>query len=372
MSAGRLHSRLLVGLSLASLLPLPAAAVTIFSEGMVTPQTITQAPAGYAGVAGASFLIPDSAAPSAKNNNARTVWLVPETGGPPVAFSSGFADTTLSGMFLPASWGTNAGKFATAGRGTVNVSGVDIVTGFVYTYDESGARTQYNQYLHAPFNQAILSPAGDKLVLAESENFGRIDTLAADGTFTEGFSDTTLIVQAFGLAFAPPAFGGQLLVSDAFSGAIVAVDTGGVATAFTTIDLLAGQTGLREMAFAPTDFLIDFGIPGDVLLVSVAGSLLGGGTLGDVLAVDSSGTVVASLKVIDDLDRFDPRGMFFGSGGSLLVSDTSDPIILAGASDFVRGRFANVTVGEPSIEWLFAIALAGFGGVRLLRSRLVR
>src|SRR6185503_4546498 len=120
MRAGRRFTPLLMGL-LSALLSLSAGAVTIFSEGMVTPETISQAPAGF-GALGGSYLIPDFAAPSAKNNNARTVWLVPEGGGAPTVFASGHADVTVSGLFLPSTddWGDNKGRFLTAGCDTVN------------------------------------------------------------------------------------------------------------------------------------------------------------------------------------------------------------------------------------------------------------
>ena len=70
-----------------------------------------------------------------------------------------------------------------------------------------------------------------------------------------------------------------------------------------------------------------------------------------------STAVVASLRVAEDLDKFDPRGMLFRPDGSLLISDGSDPVILVTAQDFRLGRSANVA--EPSILWLFAIACAG-------------
>src|SRR5262249_33472948 len=195
-----------------------------------------------------------------------------------------------------------------------------------------------------------------------------IDVVSPAGAIQEGFADLAVgeINQAFGLAFAPSGFGGaagQLLVDDAFTGNIFAIDSSGHSSPFATIPLLAGQTGLRQMLFAPTDFLLGLGIPGDLLLVSVAGSLAGGGTLGDVLALDTQGTVVASLRVIDDLDAFDPRGMTLAPDGSLLVSDTSDPIISATAGDFRPGRFANAAP-EPSILLLFVAGLAGLLATR--------
>jgi len=302
------------------------------------------------------------------------VWLVPEGGGAPTVFASGHADVTVSGLFLPSTddWGDNKGRFLTAGRDTVG----GILTGFVHTYDATGARQLFKEIPHAPFSQVLIAPdgfgaIGGKLVLSEVDNGGVVDVISPDGTFLERFVDTSLIKQAFGLAFAPGGFGavgGKLLVSDPFdTGNIIAVDGSGAATLFTTIGLFAGQTGLRQMAFAPTDFLLDLGIPGDLLMVSVSGSTAGGGTLGDVLAVDSTGTVVASLKVIDDIGAFDPRGMFFTADGSLLVSDASDPVIRGVAADFALGRLANA-VPEPSMALLLVIGFAGIASARFKRT----
>jgi len=105
------------------------------------------------------------------------------------------------------------------------------------------------------------------------------------------------------------------------------------------------------------------GLTGDLLFVSVSGSTHGGGTQGDVLAIDQSGTVVASLRTIDDLAKFDPRGLFF-EGDRLYVSDASDPIVVAVAADFLPGRNGNVP--EPSTLLLL---LAGIGGVAFTRRR---
>jgi hypothetical protein len=54
--------------------------------------------------------------------------------------------------------------------------------------------------------------------------------------------------------------------------------------------------------------------------------------------------------------------MFFRPDGSLLISDASDPIVIATAEDFRLGRFANAP--EPSILLLLAIGFAGFRAAR--------
>jgi hypothetical protein len=141
---------------------------------------------------------------------------------------------------------------------------------------------------------------------------------------------------SFGLAFAPSGFGsvgGSLLVNNSgnISGtsAILSLDALGNVTPFAEIDLLPGQVGLRQMAFAPDDF----GEYGGLLFVSVTGSQQGGGSLGAVLALDSAGEIVATLKVGSEFDKFDPRGLLF-LDGQLLISDASDPILLATPGDF--------------------------------------
>ena len=50
----------------------------------------------------------------------------------------------------------------------------------------------------------------------------------------------------------------------------------------------------------PEDYFLDsLGIHGPLLLLSVSGSDQGGGTLGALVALDSTGTVVAHLRVGD-------------------------------------------------------------------------
>ena len=63
----------------------------------------------------------------------------------------------------------------------------------------------------------------------------------------------------------------------------------------------------------------------DCCFVSVTGSSQGGGTLGSLLALNSAGQIVSSLKIGSSVNAFDPRGLDFTDDGRLLVSDSSSP-----------------------------------------------
>jgi hypothetical protein len=158
--------------------------------------------------------------------------------------------------------------------------------------------------------------------------------------------------QPFAVAFAPSGFGalgGRLFTSDTFGDQIVSIAPDGTVTPFANIPLLAGQTGLRQIEFSPPGFIEGYG---SLLFVSVSGSPSGGGTLGDVLALDSGGQIVARLRPDLGLEKFDPRGLYFIDSQNLLVSDSSDPILLITPAGFQ-------VVPEPSTLVLFGLGLAG-------------
>ena len=152
---------------------------------------------------------------------------------------------------------------------------------------------------------------------------------------------------------APPGFGSvgnNLLVSDTNSGTIVSIDAQGNVHPFATVPLGPGQTGLRQMAFAPANF----GNFSNDLLVSVSGSQFGGGSLGALVALNGLGQEVGILKLGTDVTHFDPRGVAFTNDNHILVSDASDPILIFSASDFS-------SVPEPS-----SLALLGVGALVVL------
>jgi hypothetical protein len=144
------------------------------------------------------------------------------------------------------------------------------------------------------------------------------------------------------------------MVSHTVGNSILAIDPGGLTTLFAVLPLAAGRVGLRQMLIAPDNyFLASLGSPGQLLLVSISGSQQGGGTLGAVVALDSSGEVVAHLREGGVLSKFDPRGMAFTADGHLLIADTSDPIYLTSAIDFIAGSAAGtLTALSPAHLWI--------------------
>jgi hypothetical protein len=148
-----------------------------------------------------------------------------------------------------------------------------------------------------------------------------------------------------------------MLVGDGESGNIDAISSSGAVSLFATVPLAPGQTGLRQMAFAPAGF----GIPGlDLsgdLIVSVSGSSTGGGQIGAVDAINSSGQVVAQLIVGSELSAFDPRGLYFVDSNTLLINDADPGTYVATPSDF-----APYAVPEPSSAVLLTVpVLVGLG-----------
>jgi hypothetical protein len=328
------------------------------SPNYKTPETISQAPASFDSFGG-QFFIPDL------GTTPGTIWRVPSMGGPPVQFTTTPDYTPLGGLFLPATgWGAASGNFLVTG-GQSGSPGA----GVIFTYAANGTRTPFVS-ISGPnqFDQPQIAPAGfgafgGQLVVPNAVN-GQIVAFTPAAT-----SSVVSSVQffPFGTAFAPPSgFGslsGDLFVSSTQENKIAVIRPDGTSSPFTTIPLLPGQTGLRQLAFAPDEFLPGFG---PLLFASVSGSTGGGGTLGDVVALDSNGAIVASLRKNLGLTKFDPRGMFFTTGGNVLINDASDAAVyLAQPADFL----VVAGVPEPATFVMLVTGLAAVVALGLRRQR---
>jgi hypothetical protein len=334
----------------------PTDAAVIFSQGMIGPETISQAPAGF-GSYGGQYFVPDAALVVTGNPATSNIWAIPTAGGAPAIFANNPGSGMLGGTFLPstASWEALGGRFVTAGY-QGNGGGV------IYTYDSSGTPTPL--YLSdTGFGVPAIAPdgfgnLGGSLVVAV-QGVG-VGIVSADGSLSI-LADLPNF-DAFGLAFAPAGFGtvgGKLLVSNAGDGEIVAVGADGSVFDFANVPTagVSSIATLRQMSFSPPGFLPGYG---SLLLVSVSGSVLTGGELGDLFAVDEDGDVVAELRKNLGLNKFNPRGVLFLDDGSLLVNDTSDPTWLMTAADFQL-----TAVPEPGTLALIAVAFAAGGMVRV-------
>lgn len=329
------------------------AQIQIFSAPMVVPEDIVLVPTGF-GIYGGNYFVPD--------DSTGNIWVVPHTGGAPSELLS--APLTgpnfhnpVGGIFLPNSWGdSNAGKFIVPVQDQIfAVAGDKSVSVFP---NQGGALTD-----EAVAPAGFGAHAGRLLVTDEN---GVIWSFGPNGSVMKLVDNNPQLGAAFGTAFAPAGFGnlaGKLLVSDAGSSAINAVSSDGSVSHFANVPLNPGQTGLRQMAFAPIDYFSYLGARGDVLLVSVSGSRFGGGSLGSVLGLDSNGNVVVHLIIGGVLQKFDPRGLLFTDSGNLLISDTSDPLLIAHPSNFGAGP---ESVPEPGV---MAFLFSGMAAIFFRRVR---
>jgi hypothetical protein len=332
-------------------------AVFSSSTSYKTPETISQAPATF-GSFGGQYFIPDL------GNG--TIWRVPSAGGSPVQFTTTPDYTPLGGLFLPATgWGAASGNFLVAG-GQSGSPGAAVI----FTYAANGTRTAFatvpgpNQFDQPQITPAGFGTFGGQLIVPNGVN-GQIVAFTPAGT-------SQLVASVpffpFGTAFAPSSgfasLSGDLFVSASQDNKINVVRPDGTTSLFASIPLLPGQTGLRQLAFAPAGFLPGFG---PLLFASVSGSTNGGGTLGDLVALDSTGAIVASLRQNLGLTKFDPRGVFFTSGGTnVLINDASDAAVyVALPSDFL----VVASVPEPATIVLLGIGLAVVAGVAWPRRR---
>jgi hypothetical protein len=354
------HLGMLLSCAVIVLMSRTASAVTVFSSSdFVTPETISQAPAGF-GALGGEYLVPDAAGGST-DVSTHIVWTVPQAGGAPTAFASGLDTTLESGLFLPSSYGTSAGDYATLGW--LTNAAQTVFTGKMYVFNSTGTPTMFAQasgdFTNA-FTFATIAPAtfgsfANQVIV--STQGGSVDAISPTGTVS---SVAPASVGAFGVAFAPAGFGavgGKLLASNGFNGQITAIDSSGNVTPFANVPLASGQTSGAEMAFSPSGFLSGFA---SLLFVSVRGSSVGGGTNGAVDALNSSGQIVATLNTAS-LGAFDPRGLFFTTGGDLLISNatsTDGSILEAAPSDFTLTSTISPVVPLPSPLAMSAIGLA--------------
>jgi hypothetical protein len=344
----RVVSSGLLCLALALFLATPAFAdsFTLFSSGLTTPETISLAPSGFGSFAG-TYLVPDFA------SDVATIWSIPVSGGTPSVFApfnsvdpnQSFAFT--GGVFLPASWGANAGKYFAAGDDGNGQAIANI-------YNSDGSFTAFVRLPSGEFSNPAIAPAafgafgGDVIVglgnqIVAIDPAGLVTVIATDpriGGMNSVLAQTCL--QPFGLAFAPSGWGasaGDLLVSNACDGSVVAVSADGSVSDFSTVptDPLAesnsfGFAGARQITFSPAGFLSGSAQP--LAFISVSGSQTGGGTLGNIFAVNEAGQIVAGLRADLGLVAFDPRGMYFLGDGTALIADASDPIVVATADAF--------------------------------------
>ncbi len=348
-----------------------AAALTNFSTGMLTPETISPANGAYGGAYDDYYFVPDPGRVS--GNPAQTkVWLVPKASGNPLVFSptSGTLNTTtVGGVFLPSGWNSYSNKFMTVGwAGSGNTR-----TAYFNVYEADGSYTTKLSLDSLP-KTPVVAPAGwgsvgGNLLIADGgPAVYRIGTDWQRYDFVTTFTPYPETAR-FGLAFAPAGWGsagGKLMASSelreadtlgniiSITGRITAIDSSGVESIWAEFPLPLYMNGLRQMAFAPDDF-----IPGydELLLVSVSNSTTGGGSQGDIWAFDQTGRKVASLRNDLGLTKFDPRGMYFIDDDTLLVSDASDPIWKVESSDFR-------VVPLPSTFLLLGPILIGLAGWR--------
>jgi len=286
------------------------AAVSVFATGTNSPETITQTASG-------NFFVTDADALG-------DIWNVPAAGGPASSVAqAGF--TLRGGLILPGSFGSVGGQFLVTGVGAPDTSGL------ASTMDASFTLTPYTQKTKAIWTQPVLAPSfgsfsGDVLVTnqgASKKPFtGSVDSITPSGAVGR-LATLSSVNTPFGAALAPSGFGsvgGTLLVSDAAGSGIYSVDSNGKVSQFATIPLSTGQSGLRQIAFAPTT---GWGVGNGKLFVSLNN--------GAIDVVNGAGSVVGSIS-----GTFSPRGLLFTTSGSptLLFSDISTGNILeAGPSD---------------------------------------
>ena len=311
----RLLGLLVFGL-LASALAVTAsvAAISGFATGMVAPESITQTASG-------NFFVPDASG---------QIWNVSATGGTAsqVADFSPTGGSLRGGLILPNGFGSVGGRFLFVGADDNGLLAgtMDTSTFAISPYHSLPSNSIWTQPVLAP---SFGSLSGDVLVTKQRVTgvLGSVDYFTPSGTVGTLVTFSALPnVSPFGAALAGSSFGGvggpSLIVSDAVGGGIYTVDTLGNIKLFTTIALGTGQSGLRQIAFAPKEWK-KYG--GD-LFVSL--------TTRDIDVVNRDGVVIGKIS-----GAFNPRGLLFttiaGKPTLLFSNSANGSILQAGPGDVV-------------------------------------
>jgi hypothetical protein len=307
----RFRSLMLVTLLAATLLITSAfAAVSVFATGVVIPETIARTAAG-------DFFVTDADADG-------PIWSVPSAGGTATRVASA-GYVLLGGVFLPADFGSVGGQFL--------VVGADGTLASASTMEASFTVTPYATQADSAWTTPVVASSfgrhsGEVLVTNQGSGTGSrdgsVDIFTPSGTVGR-LTNLPSVNVPFGAALAPGGFGavgGTLLVSDAGGGGIYSVNPTGRFSLFTTIPLGTGQSGLRQMAFAPSGW----GRYSGNLFVSL--------NTRDIVIVSSNGSIIGRIS-----GTFNPRGLLFttlAGNVSLLFSDVSTDVIRrAGPEDIV-------------------------------------
>jgi len=273
----------------------------VFGTGVGRPQTIIPAPTG-------DFYVVDTDS---------KIWSLPGEGGSgtPLATPPMLDYSLRDGVFLPRAFGSLAGQFL-------------IVGGVATTNTPAHASTMDGTFMLKKYASqdgslwsSVIIPTGFEQyargVLVVNQGSGQnlkngsVDYFAPDGSVGRVADLPEMNVPYGGvMALGFGAVSGTLLVSDARSGNIYSVNSSGGVSLFTTIPLGAGQTGLRQMAFAPHGW----GSYSKYLFVSIV--------TGEVAVVNKDGAVVAKISGF-----LTPRGLRFTDiegEPSLLIADTGN------------------------------------------------
>jgi hypothetical protein len=306
----RFRSLVLVTLLAATLLITSAfAAVSVFATGMDAPEAIVPTAAG-------NFFVTDARADG-------PIWSVPAAGGTATQVASA-GYSLRDGVFLPASFGSVGGQFLVVGGDGTLASASTMNASFTVTPYASQADSAWTTPVVA---SSFGRHSGEVLVTNQgngTESTGSVDIFTPSGTVGR-LTNLPSVNVPFGAALAPPGFGavgGTLLVSDAGGGGIYSVNPTGRVSLFTTIPLGARQSGLRQMAFAPSGW----GRYSGNLFVSL--------NTRDIVIVSRNGSIIGRIS-----GTFNPRGLLFttlAGNPSLLFSDVSIGVIRrAGPGDIV-------------------------------------